>query len=234
MVAGVPVIVPAATWLADQIAAANQRHVAEVLRTSAVLGSATPTNGEAWPLPASATDVAIECRGDRAPVGAYARLSVVQFDQAGHELDRCTLVDRPLEGAEGWASLVHIVSRATSLAVHLSDLDFVGSQDSQPATGHLAGSSGVALDRRWSLVGIHALGASSEWTSGRPLGAVGLSAADEREFGRQLREICRFHPHYLATARRFAVDYAQRHSADMIFGTLIQSRPASPIAVRAA
>ncbi|MFO0901612.1 MAG: hypothetical protein U0939_01360 [Pirellulales bacterium] len=212
---GVPVIVPAATWLAEQVAEVNQRHMAEMRRSGDVIASATPRNGESWDLPALAGELVLEFRGAQTPPGTYARVQVAQFDRAGQELDRCTLVDRPPPGCDSWASLVRIVPGAATASLQVADLD------------------GEAADR-WRLVRVQTLAPTAEWPQGRPLGAVGLAAADEREFGRRLREISRFHAHYQATARRFAVDYSQRHTGDAILQTLVQSSLPAASAVRPA
>jgi hypothetical protein len=218
---GVPVIVPAGCWLAEEIAESIYRHLDQltehlptvarmavpvprqagfpdpVTRLTASVEAVTCGRGPAGLMsevcvPAGATEVLASFRWlRRQDTGHYLRLECEQLDRRGHLL--------------GCAATI-VGQRATQAAV--------------PALFHLG--SGVErirlcwenayLDARVAIGDMNLRFLSAAESGGScPSGSAGLIAADPQQIPRLLREMAIHHAHYRQSARQFSQGYGRLH-----------------------
>ncbi|CAG0940255.1 hypothetical protein GPROT2_00872 [Gammaproteobacteria bacterium] len=211
---GVPVIVPAGCWLADEIAEANFRHL-DVLRARASpLGTACAGDWQPLPPAADQAPPALGCDG-AIPTGArelllslslgspagpghYFALACEQLDGQGQVLARQVDVMTARQGDKPLRLLVHIEAGARGLRLRLAHAN-------EPLTVRIEASELCFLD---------------PGPQGLPLGAVGLAAAAVAEIPRLLRDLVARHEHYRAQARQFARAYGELHSPDTVVARL--------------
>ncbi|MBL8178556.1 MAG: hypothetical protein JNK48_28040 [Bryobacterales bacterium] len=210
--AGMPVIVPAGSWLARQFQPAWNAYHATVLEQAA---SHTSLGMEelSWTLDGAGVDpVDGELSGvDRAkptallavPTGAThllldmevpakeAVIYVEQSDAAGYRIGR--RMRRVLEpGKKGKATdLVAIHDRARKITLALGG-------------GTVRG------------LGVHLLSCEGSL----PLGAVGVVYHDTAEIAPLVRDLVEHHEHYLKTARAFARNWQSYHNSDRLVGEI--------------
>ncbi len=226
--AGRPVIVPAASWLAEQIMVHTQTHVAEQLRrwptcwqggfrdfswsreNAPQHGGIVTFDSQRRPFVASfllrhpADALVFEFRWHAAtPPGAFCRVELTQTDAAGQALDR--LVDvhdstQPDAVIRSLVPLVPLVPRATALAIRCTS---------------------ACDDRSLSLRDLRLTGLN---TGGQrlPRSAVGLIAASNELVPAAVRELVRHYPHYRQTARRWSLQFRESHLPDQTLHALLQ------------
>jgi hypothetical protein len=225
LTAGVPVIVPAGSWLARQFLAETQRHQEGLRERMRPLKSYTASqlrwsvhgnsrlnaraNGEivatqagkafTWVrVPPGATHLLLTLRFGAAPREALVYLE--QVDMRGHELDTSYPRLFEAEKREGKAvGLIPLHPRASKLGF---------------SVGSLYAYAGVAI----SDVQLEFLASDAAL----PTGAVGLIYHDLDEVPRLLREMIDHHAHYLATAGEFAREYYAYHNADRLIEELVR------------
>ena len=201
---GVSVLVPAANWLADQIAEPIQRHLDALaaahgperpLATGASFG-ATPQSLR-LDLEAPAQDILLSCTWS-APLasGDFVALEARQFDAAGAELESSSHVLGPREGGLAVRALVRIADGARTVELSLRNA---------------FGTAELSLARL----------TTTPVPKGKPAGAVGLIAADLREAPAMVREMIEGREHYRRTAREFAADCQARHNAPAVAASLL-------------
>jgi len=220
LAAGVPVVVPAGCWLAEQVAAPNYRHALQLLAELPCVG--------VWhglqPGEQDINDRGLRCHPDvvqvvtgqvattlRIPVpdkaselavcfewvrpddrGTYIRLGLEQFNEAGDSLGPSACILGHLSTGAHQATLFSVATDATALQLTLSNA--YDKADLSIRDLKLQLLSSTHLRERAS-----------------PLGAVGLVAADPCEVPRLLREMIRHYPHYRQSAGAFSVEWFQRH-----------------------
>jgi hypothetical protein len=217
--AGVPVVVPAGCWPAEQIAPRVHDHAAQAAAAGPLLselrgadlvwrpaGTAVASEfgsvrlGDCqhgcWTevsVPEHATDAVCSFVW-RAPRdrGTYVRLELQQSAADGSALGRTVRVLGHDRGDGRVAALVSLDPHGRRVRCALSNAYH---------------SAPVAIDD----FAIQFLGPTADGRP-RPQSAVGLSAADATEIPRLLRELIEHHAHYRATARDFARTwYAEHH-----------------------
>lgn len=217
--AGVPVVVPAGCWLAEQIAPRVYEHALQAAAAGPVVavvrgadvdwqpaGTTAPTDPGSvrfhgnphgsWTdiaVPENASDgvCSLTWRAAREQ-GTYVRLETQQFAADSTALGPTAYVLGPARGQGDAAALVRLNPRARRLRCVLSN------------AYHAAP---VTLDG----FAIQFLGPAADGQP-RPQSAVGLIAAASAEIPRLLREVVEHHAHYRATARAFARTwYAEHH-----------------------
>ena len=227
--AGVPVIVPAGCWLAEQICEENQRYIEELVSASTDC-SVVECNRVDWqpsdsvvmqsngsaPSPALALragaavvsqfDTFIDCaslvvrfRWSQPLDGIYVRIVAEQLDDRGYALGEFEniVAHRRTDGA------IHAMFRLQSNARRIR----------------------VRLANAWneSEIRIDSLEFLLLRGEQRPLGSVGLTAANVEQSGELLREILRYYKHYRRSASQFAAQCAQLHDASRIVAQLSRS-----------
>jgi glycosyltransferase involved in cell wall biosynthesis len=199
LAAGVPVVVPAACWLASQIegaearyveAACNQWAAAEQLQALRLAGTdiqlkrGVPVRLDAS-LPAGCSTAVFSCRG----IADHDGTGWLRISLGRNALTR--VVPLPAAGAE-----CLVLLRAS------------GAAEVAPLELTLLHASQAVVLRECAL---HAISGAP-----RPLGALGLAVADAGEAALAVRDILQHHAHYLAAAQAFAPGHAARYSAAQV------------------
>lgn len=213
--AGVPVVVPAGCWLADQIEPSNQRYLDRLAQTLPPVGdrvnlghvqqnvAETVASREVL-RPAGATEAVIGFRRQQPQIdGMYVRVAVTQFDNAGRELQRAADIvggscDQPS------AALIHLSAGAARLRI-----DWSSAYD----------QSRLAL----ADVAVSFFASSPNVATRCPAGSVGLTIADQREITRLLRDLVGNHAHYRRCAREFSAEWRADHSPSRIVRQLLRN-----------
>ncbi len=184
--AGVPVLVPAGGWLADQIEVSNQHYLDEVaLRAPA--STPCPENG-AIEVANGQQSLLIACqwRTD-AGAGEYLRLEFVFQDGSGGQQGRASAV----VGRRSPESPVRALLRLP------------------------AGCARVQMSMHNAWQGHSAPASKPEWTlltEATPMGALGLTIAAGSEVPRLLRDVLEHCDHYRARVIAHAASCARAHS----------------------
>jgi glycosyltransferase involved in cell wall biosynthesis len=199
LAAGVPVIVPAGGWLAEQIAEENYGYLDQL---SAAASATQPLSGlsATIPVPPGTRDAVVRlwrAAGDQP--GSYIRIEAEQLGGAGRPLGRFGAIvgQRREEGsaARPVSALFHLQPGCDALRVNLA-----GAYRQPLPT--LQQSSVVFLPPPATAVG--------HW----PAGKVGLSLTDIADVPALLADIADHHAHYRAGALAFAARWAVDHAAD--------------------
>jgi len=196
--AGVPVVVPAGCWLADQIASAIYAHrQSQITAATAIGDERTPWRGEftdaaqrTYAVPAGATQVGLSLRWQPVQVQAgYAQLTLRSWDADNVELPpvaETLCIPTVGQAAVVWAQLP---AGATRIELRLQD-----------AYGRAAFA--VAQSR---LKFCHV-------ADNLPTGAVGQIVHSAAEVAPAVREIIAHYTHYEQTAAAFARRWIAWHS----------------------
>ena len=184
LAAGVPVIVPARGWLAEQFAEANQSYLA-ALAGRALATHPSPAQAAVLPVPLGSSDLIISVRTTEVlPPGSYLRVAVEQFDAAGRPLDRfAAIVGQTSVSHEPASALFHLATGCSSVRV-----------EAAPAYGARAAQE-LSLSTAF-------LPAPSPHHAHWPAGKVGLTFAEPADIPRLLAEMVANHPHYQEAVRR--------------------------------
>jgi hypothetical protein len=212
---GVPVLVPAGTWLADQITIPISQHAERLQAHGPVLGRHTGLLAWAPDRKAAACDIDV-------PHGACAVVLRITWDAdtAPGTFTRVSIGSRTTDTAPSMPP-AEVASIVAPLPLHASVATLL------PLADHL---------RRIRLMFSNAYNASRLTVRGvevtfleRPReaqatyasGSVGLVYADVDQLPRLVREMHEHYAHYRATARDFAVTWRERHDARRIVAQLI-------------
>lgn len=204
--AGVPVMVPAGSWLAGQIAEQTQLHlerVAATTVTSAALNSVSAVSCSDAPTSiacasaAAATALLVEFTW-RSPLspGTYLRIELEQSAAAGAIVDSVPVRTTAIVGARERGGSVRTLFR---LRAGLNSVRLLCSNawhDGPVTIGDL---------RCLPITG-----------SVPPLGAIGLAFADLSCVSELLRDLLEHLPHYQRSAAAYARECAHRHGAGQI------------------
>jgi glycosyltransferase involved in cell wall biosynthesis len=210
LAAGVPVIVPAGGWLAEQFAEENYRHLDE-LAARASYNQSIPSPQAILCVPPGSSDVVIRLRrADSDQPGSYLRIACEQFDAARQSLGRAA----EIVGHRG-AGLAALVSALFHLAP--------GCASVHVAVSSAYHKSPPVIERAKAAFLAASATAEGHWPAGR----VGRSFADPAEIPRLLAELVSQHAHYHAGAQAFALRWAEQHAAQRTMEE-IAFRSASP------
>ncbi len=193
---GIPVVVPAASWLSAQIAAVNQRYLADVAAELAAQQRLAPIDGA---MPAGCGGLLLEFQWPQdAPPGVYVQLQLRCADTQDRTLDRQTHVLGDIApGATARLLLRAAAGSVTAVecsAAYGAPPLLLGALKLQAVRGELP-----------------------------PLGAVGLTLADPSLAGAALRDILNHRAHYQRHAAANARDVAQRHDAARLVERLTEA-----------
>jgi hypothetical protein len=236
---GVPVLVPAGSWLADQIAESIYEHLDDLRSTASVIDSRQPGAREwrmslptdcvrASPVFGNAA-AAAECDIDippatyaalvsfawdtRTPPGTYVRVAVRRGGPGtGEDATSTVAVVGPRSIGKPVSTLVSLEGNATRIKLSLSN----------------------AYDDAWmsvSHVKIRLLGAPANGASTYPAGRVGLVFADVEQLPPLVRDMREHYPHYLESARTFAATWRHQHDARQVIERLLSGDGAQRRAV---
>jgi glycosyltransferase involved in cell wall biosynthesis len=190
LAAGVPVIVPAGGWLAEQFAEANQSYLA-ALAGRALATHPSPAQAAALPVPPGSSDLIVSVRTTEVlRPGSYLRVAVEQFDAAGRPLDRfAAIVGQTSVSHEPASALFHLATAA-------------------PRCGN------CSLWRFRQAEPVHRIPAALALVMRTAAGKVGLTFAEPADIPRLLAEMVANHPQYQEAARDFSRRWSRDHAAE--------------------
>jgi glycosyltransferase involved in cell wall biosynthesis len=203
LAAGIPVVVPAGTWLSAQFADAVERHRLAVRRGACVLGDRQAVGdvsfrGEAkgWSAPFA---LPADCRGlwgELEPAercaGTFVKVRAEFSDDTGRPLGTRHALAGPLDRPSALSVLIPVPAGATGVRLSLWNA-FHGGE--------------IRLER----FGLDYLDAD-----GLPSSAVGVAYADPDDLAAAVREVVDHYAHYRDSARCFAEEFRARHNADQL------------------
>jgi len=214
---GVPVIVPAGSWLAEQIAEENQRWLAEAagwlprvpqdaaagFQQSAILEFGQTAATIELAVTPGASDLLL-CFRWQAPAesGTYVRVEAEQFDAGGVRLKSSVVIAGHRPAGDAVRALVHL--SVGSARVRLS---WRNAWHDGPIT--LSGVEQVFVTAA-TLPGGHC-----------PTGAVGLAFSEVGEISELLREMLDHIGHYRERARAFSLTCADHHNPQRLVAELL-------------
>ncbi len=184
--AGVPVLVPAGGWLADQIEPANQRYLDKVAQ-NAPGSSPCPADGSIA-VPNGEQSLMISChwRPD-ARSGEYLRLDFGFQDLHGAALGTAVAIVGPRVPDAPVRTLLRLPDRCARVRLSLTN---AWQQQAIPVTRV-----------NWTLM-----------AEALPMGALGLTIAASSEVPRLLQDVLEHHAHYRGSARAHSEDCRAAHS----------------------
>lgn len=213
LAAGVPVIVPAGCWLAEQIAEPNFRHVESVRRdlpcirrhTTAQLSfgdssSAAMIEAE---VPERSDELAVRFSW-RPPAGTYARVELKQLDKLGTEINRFAQIVGQRASGQPVELLFHLYQKTAAVK-----LVWRNAYDRTTTTAldiELSFHDAARLEQRQT-----------------PLGSIGLTAAERSYIPELLRDIQRHYVHYHCAAHDFSKPWIQSHDAQQTISQLVEN-----------
>jgi hypothetical protein len=208
---GAPVVVPAGTWLADQLAEATREYHVSLRHGQRVCSRLAARSGSRLAVPAGTSDLVLFLRW---PVdlklcsGAYASVETTYWNHDGQRLGMWPIVVGP--GRPDRLSTGMVRLPAATAAVSLAWRNAYGPQP---------------LDFR--EVEMCCLTAEADRQT--PRGAVGLVAADVAQFPELLAEIVEHFAHYRQTAAGLARRWSEWNNPARVMAELLSQRPSIPL-----
>jgi hypothetical protein len=208
---GVPVVVPAGSWLADQLAESTRDYHVGLRHGQRVCSRATARPGSRVAVPAGTSDLVLFLRW---PVdlklcsGAYASVVATYWGHDAVRLGIWPTVVGPGRPDRLSTALVRLPPGTESVT-----LDWRNAYGPQP------------LDFREVEVCFLAADADRQ----TPRGAVGLVAADAGQFPELLADIVEHYPHYRQTAASLARRWSEWNNPARVVSELLSQRPSIPL-----
>jgi hypothetical protein len=196
LAAGVPVVVPAGSWLSDEIQKPNDAWLASVLASATAARRAQRAAPELeMELATNAPDLLVRLRFDRSQLpGTYARIVVRTSDASGRALTtvESTVAAWPEREGALPAAMFAIPDGSVRVRVDVGTAFPMGVLVLQQleAVQLIAGLAGRA----------------------RPKGLVGLAVSDRDSVPRCIADLVRHHEHYRAGAQGFATAWRHAHA----------------------
>jgi hypothetical protein len=198
--AGVPVLVPAGSWLAGQVEPLNQPWLDSL---AARMGALQPASGDAsFAVPAGTRSALLAFDWEQ-PVAPGRYLEVELQDEAG------TVLGRRILGARADRAPVLVL-----FALAPSD----AARSGLPCTLR------VALRAAWQSPGTAPPGRFTGWRSAGdrlPAGLVGLTLSDASQLASSVEELLHHHAHYRDGARSQAAACGHRQAASQVLAGLL-------------
>lgn len=236
---GKPVIVPAGTWLADQIQEPIQLHVKRFQQQNTARAKLehadfkfdrqnVPSPGGVWSFDEDAHPftAAVDCeRGDQTAVvrfdwhwpklhGLYARVVCVQFDDDQHPLATTAQAIGVTRHESSPRFLFPLQQECRSVEFRLTN----------------AFANGTLTIRNFSME-LYSHGPALAEVPVGPIGAVGIIAASQKELPQCVAEAVANIDHYRQTAQQFSQEWIHRHhpqrTVNRLFGLRVSSARAA-------
>lgn len=208
--AGVPVLVPAGSWLSDQIAEEIYRHQEALPEMMTRIGGEVDCarehdGGRSLPIPHGATHALLAIRWQPADDrGSYCRVRARQIDAAGQEVGRTVEI----------------------LSLRQNGLPSTALVLLQPSCKRMEWECESAFIDCPLKISDFLVRFVAPRTAGEviPWGAVGLIFSDAEQTPGLLRNLIENFPHYERTAGAFAPQFFAEHSPDSVVRRLIQRK----------
>ena len=209
--AGVPVLVPAGCWLADQIAEAVYRHQASLPDQMQKIGGDIDCNvaelhgGRSLQIPQGATHALLAMRWQAADDRReYCRIQVRQLDGEGMELGRSVEILSPRQNELAATALISLPPNCARI-----EWECQTAFNDRPLE---------VTDFCAQFVAPLAAGGTISF------GAVGLIFSDPAQTPGLLRNLIEHYPHYERTAAAFARRFFAEHSPDHVVAELMPQK----------
>ncbi len=217
MAAGIPLIVPAGCWMADEVSEPNSVYLEELAGTHQILketyllgpnskvvvGAAdnpTTFSLNEWP---ACSEMIVDFRWElETEFGTYLRLKLDQFDFSGNAIASSQSVIGMRKGNQPSLALFHLDPSAHSLKLEFSN----AYQD------HLFTIHDIRL--RFFK--------SADDQQHCPIGKVGLIATAPSDVPKLLLEFLNHADHYIQSARAHAQEYSESHSPNRVLSSLLE------------
>jgi hypothetical protein len=213
LTAGIPVLVSAGCWMADQLADATRDYHTSLRHNRRLLGKARVQSGNRVPIPTGAGDLLLFLLwpAELGPnAGAYACARATLFSNEGERLTTWPTVVGPATSGRWSTALVRIPPRASAVAI-----------DWENAYGR------PPMDFRDAEICFIATESRSDRPT--PRGAVGQIAAEPEQAADLLIDMIENYPHYRQTAGQFARSWGALHNPDRVVAELLSQRRAIPL-----
>lgn len=217
LTAGVPALVSAGCWMADQLADVTRDYHTSLRHNRQVLAKSRAAVGKRFQIPEGASDLLLfflwpNELGDSA--GAYVRLEVDLLSPDGRSLGTWPTIIGP--GSKGrWSTaLVRLPLQAAAV-----EMTWQNAYSRHAVEFRDAELCFIANDPRSELP--------------TPRGAVGLIAADPAQAPDLLIDLIENHAHYRQTAAQFARGWTAWHNPDRVVAELLAQRRAIPMSTQA-
>ena len=207
LAAGVPVVVPAGCWMADQLAKPNREYHLSLCDSPQALAREPIRQRAAVPLPAHTAAIVLLARwpsGAQLCPGAYARLEATFFAAGGNRLASRPAIVGPAQPGRLNTAVIRVPAQAASVAIEWGNA-----------------YSGQCAD----FSDVEACFLTSNCNRPLPLGAVGLTAVDSQQFPEMLAEMIDHHSHYRQTAQAFADGWSAWYSPTQVVTELLARTP---------
>lgn len=208
---GAPVVVPAGTWLADQLAEPTREYHVGLRHGARVCSRATVRGGARLAAPAGANDLVLFLRWPvdlKLCAGAYALVEATLCGAGGEPLGIWPTVVGPGRPDRLSTAFIRLPKGTASVALHWRN-----AYGQQP------------LDFRE----VEACFLSGEAGRQTPRGAVGLAAVDAAQIPVLLADMIEHYAHYRQTAVAFSRRWTEWHNPDRIVAELLSQRPSIPL-----
>jgi len=220
LTAGKPVIVPAGSWLADQLTQPIHDHL-DQLRQSVSVRQTLHGAELPWQqagrgglrteitVPDGATEVLIACQQSSADdAGSYLRVQSEQYDSGSNQLKTAeTIVGAT--SSSGDVLTLHRVGRNASRVV-------------------LCVSNAYDEQQDLALQDVRVQFLDTRTTGAPPIGSVGLVATDHGQIPELLGEMLAHYEHFCNTAEAFADHWRTAHHPSQTVAVLTGGQPAQP------
>lgn len=216
--AGIPVLVSAGCWMADQLSDATRDYHTALRHNRHVLGKSRVQSGKRVSIPAGSGDVLLFLLWPPElglNAGAYARVHATLYSAEGERLGAWSTVVGPATSGRWSTALVRVPPRAAAVAI-----DWQNAYSRQLIEFQDAEICFIAPESR-----------SDRPT---PRGAVGLIAAEPEQAADLLCDLIENYPHYRQTAGQFARSWCAVHNPDRVVAELLAERRAIPLPMPAA
>jgi glycosyltransferase involved in cell wall biosynthesis len=201
--AGVPVVVPAGTWLADQLAEPNRKYHLRLRESQPIAGRMTTGKSTSAAVPRAANYLLLSLRwplGIQLCTGGYARVQMTCWAAGGRMLGRRAVVVGPGLPDRLSTALVRLEPDTAEVTVVWRN-----AYGTQPLE---FGECELCFLR-------------SDPARPLPLGAVGLAAAEREQIAEMLDDVIRHHAHYRQTALEFAPRWNAWHNPARVVSELV-------------
>jgi hypothetical protein len=213
LAAGLPVLVSAGCWMADQLADATRDYHTALRHNRRVLGKSRVQSGKRQSIPSGSGDLLLFLLWPNEPAasaGAYARVEATLYTAEGEPLATWPTIVGPAAGGRWSTALVRLPPRAAAVTI-----DWENAYGRQPIEFRDAEACFIAPDSR-----------SDRPT---PRGAVGLIAGEPEQAADLLIDMIENYPHYRQTAAQFARTWGGLHNPDRVVAELLSQRRAIPL-----